>query len=69
MSEKIHSEVSKAEPVIGKEENGSVHSGTLKELHAADIVHAAEGEFAPDEYHRLLRKIDLVLLPIMWVSR
>lgn len=35
---------------------------------ALNIVQAAEQEFTPDQYRRLLWKIDLVVLPLMWVS-
>lgn len=41
----------------------------LEISHAAlDLVHAAEEEFTPDQYRKLLWKIDLVILPLMWVS-
>lgn len=34
---------------------------------AEDIVHAAEEEFTPEQYRKLLWKIDLIILPLMWV--
>lgn len=36
---------------------------------AEDIVHAAEAEFTPEQYRKLLWKIDLVILPLMWVRQ
>lgn len=36
---------------------------------AEDIVHAAEAEFTPEQYRKLLWKIDLVILPFMWVRQ
>lgn len=33
-----------------------------------DIVHAAESEFTAEQYRKLLWKIDLIILPMMWVS-
>lgn len=33
-----------------------------------DIVHAAEGEYTDAEYKKLLRKIDWMLLPLMWLT-
>lgn len=33
-----------------------------------DLVHAAEEEFSPEQYRKLLWKIDLIILPLMWVS-
>lgn len=33
-----------------------------------DIVHAAESEYTPEQYRKLLWKIDLIILPLMWVS-
>lgn len=36
---------------------------------AEDIVHAAEAhEYTDEQFRKLLRKIDFVLLPVMWVS-
>lgn len=35
---------------------------------AEDIVHAAESEFSPEQYRKLLWKIDLIILPLMWVG-
>lgn len=34
---------------------------------AEDIVHAAEEEFSPEQYRKLLWKIDRIILPLMWV--
>lgn len=36
---------------------------------AEDIVYAAEQEFDSEQYRRLLWKIDLVILPLMWVGK
>lgn len=33
----------------------------------ADIVHAAESEYTAAQYRSVLRKADLILLPLMWI--
>jgi hypothetical protein len=35
---------------------------------AADLVQAAEEEFSDEDYRRVVRKADFILLPLMWVS-
>ncbi|KAH8650025.1 major facilitator superfamily domain-containing protein [Xylariales sp. PMI_506] len=46
--------------------HSGVHEGKVSEA-VADIVHAAEGEYSAADYARVLRKIDMVLLPLMWI--
>lgn len=59
------------ESICPAHNNGRTESFTEGKLgnEAEDIVHAAEEEFTPEQYRRLLWKIDLVVLPLMWVSR
>ena len=66
MAESKNTEISKEEPPIV--EAPSIHTGKAQEEIAVDIVHAAEAEFTPDQYKKLLRKADFILLPLMWVS-
>lgn len=40
----------------------------IEEIEAADMVNAAD-EFTEEQYNRVLRKVDWILLPLMWVSR
>lgn len=47
-------------------ESNSIHKGSDHEI-AADTI-AAASEYTPEQYRKLLRKIDLYLLPVMWVS-
>ncbi|KAJ5113980.1 hypothetical protein N7456_002514 [Penicillium angulare] len=46
---------------------GSFEEGKITDLTAADIVHAAEDGYTQEQYKKLLRKIDFVLLPMMWL--
>ena len=32
-----------------------------------DTINAAEGQYSQADYNRVLRKIDFILLPLMWV--
>lgn len=47
-------------------ESNSIHKGSNEEI-AADTI-AAASEYTPEQYRKLLWKIDLYLLPVMWVS-
>lgn len=42
--------------------------GQETSIAARDLVQAAEEEFTEDQYRKLVWKIDLVILPLMWVS-
>lgn len=33
----------------------------------ADLVHASEAEYTPAQYRRLVRKVDWIILPLMWI--
>lgn len=46
-------------------ESNSIHKGSNEEI-AADTI-AAATEYSPEQYRKLLWKIDLYLLPVMWV--
>jgi hypothetical protein len=48
---------------------GSVHEGKADYVAdvAIDMVHAAEEEFTEEQYGRVLRKVDCIILPLMWV--
>lgn len=48
-------------------ETSSIHKGTDAEI-AADTV-AATNEYSAQQYRKLLWKIDLYLLPVMWVRK
>ena len=43
-----------------------VHEGKANDA-VADIVHAAESEYTAEQYSKILRKADWVLLPLMWI--
>jgi hypothetical protein len=43
-----------------------IHEGKASNA-AADIVHAAESEYTAEQYKKILRKADWVLLPLMWI--
>lgn len=43
-----------------------VAEGKVEDL-VYDTVNAAEGQYSAADYKRVLRKIDLILLPLMWV--
>ncbi len=45
----------------------SIGQGTLDDI-AVDTVNA-EHEYTPEQFKKLRRKIDLRLLPVMWVSK
>lgn len=32
-----------------------------------DVVYAAEREYIPEQYRKLLRKIEFIILPLMWI--
>lgn len=49
-------------------EMASVQEGKVDETNAADIVFAAEEQFTQEQYRKLLRKVDFIILPLMWVS-
>ncbi|WWC72941.1 uncharacterized protein I206_106905 [Kwoniella pini CBS 10737] len=46
-------------------ENGNVV--TVNEVNVAEEAILAEGEFTEEEYKKLRRKVDMLLLPLMWV--
>ena len=45
----------------------SIADGKILDEDTADIINA-ENEYTPEYYKKLLRRIDLFLLPVMWVS-
>lgn len=53
-------------PVQDAAQAESLAEGKVNDA-AEDIVHAAEAEFTPEQYRKLLWKIDLVILPLMWI--
>ena len=58
-----------ATETMRSEKNASVHEGKgdyIPDI-AADIVHAAEEEFTEEQFRKVLRKVDWILLPLMWV--
>jgi hypothetical protein len=61
-------DITKANPTEAPLESASVHEGKFPDTNAIDIVHAAEEEFTEEQYRKLVRKVDLILLPLMWVS-
>lgn len=61
-------DITKANPTEAPRESASVHEGKFPDTKAVDIVHAAEEEFTAEQYRKLVRKVDLILLPLMWVS-
>lgn len=44
----------------------SISEGKIADA-VLDVVHAAEGEYTPEQYRKLLRKIDFIILPLMWI--
>lgn len=54
-------------PTRQNDEIESVTGGKTDDV-VEDIVHAAEEEFTPEQYRKLLAKIDRIMLPMMWVS-
>lgn len=66
------SDIAHAEPEIEKSKNDTTLSAPSLtdgkvDVVAEDIVNAAERhEYSDEQFRKLLRKIDLVLLPIMW---
>ena len=55
------------QPVKSNTGTASINDGKVADV-AVDIVHAAEEEFTPEQYRKVLRKADFILLPLMWVS-
>ena len=49
----------------------SLHDGKAESFAdvAVDMVHAAEDEFTDEQYKKVLRKVDWILLPMMWVCK
>lgn len=43
-----------------------VIDGKIQDI-VLDTINAAEGEYSEADYKKVLRKIDLVLLPLMWL--
>jgi len=39
----------------------------IADAEAIDIVHASEAEYTDEDYRKILRKVDWILLPVMWV--
>lgn len=60
----------KEETIIPARQNDEIESMTAGKVDdvVEDIVHAAEEEFTPEQYRKLLAKIDRIMLPMMWVS-
>lgn len=54
-------------PARQNDENESVADGKVDKV-VEDIVHAAEEEFSPEQYRKLLGKVDRIILPMMWVG-
>lgn len=67
MGDKQDTDITKAEVSLPPTETASVHEGKYHETKAVDIVHAAEAEYTEEQYRKLVRKVDFVLLPLMWV--
>lgn len=44
----------------------SISEGKIGDA-ALDVVHAAEGEYTPEQYRKLLREIGFIILPLMWI--
>lgn len=63
-----NADITKASPTDAPPESASIHEGKFPDAKAVDIVHAAEEEFTEEQYRKLVRKVDLILLPLMWVS-
>jgi hypothetical protein len=61
-------DITKANLMEAPHESASVHEGKFPDTKAIDIVHAAEEEFTAEQYRKLVWKVDLILLPLMWVS-
>lgn len=60
----------KQEPIVPAQRNDEMESmaeGKIDNV-VEDIVHAAEEEFTPEQYRKILAKIDRIILPLMWVS-
>lgn len=55
-------------PARQNDEIDSVTAGKVDHV-VEDIVHAAEEEFSPEQYRKLLAKVDRIMLPMMWVSQ
>lgn len=55
-------------PAQQNDEIDSVTAGKVDDV-VEDIVHAAEEEFSPEQYRKLLAKVDRIMLPMMWVSQ
>lgn len=54
-------------PARQNDEVDSMRAGKIDHV-VEDIVHAAEEEFSPEQYRKLLAKVDRIMLPMMWVS-
>ncbi|RAH85568.1 major facilitator superfamily transporter [Aspergillus japonicus CBS 114.51] len=59
-------DISKVEAQPNRTSTASIHEGKVSDV-AADIVHAAEDEFTQEQYNKLRKKIDWIILPLMWV--
>jgi len=60
-------EISKSEKIIADLSTMSILEGKILDEDTADIINA-ENEYTEEYYKKLLRRIDLFLLPVMWVS-
>lgn len=47
-------------------EEGEVYDSKPQDV-VLDTVNAAESQYTPADYKRVLRKVDMILLPLMWV--
>ena len=60
-------EISKSEKITADLSTMSILEGKILDEDTADIINA-ENEYTEEYYKKLLRRIDLFLLPVMWVS-
>jgi hypothetical protein len=49
-----------------KDVESAGHVAVVEVDHENDIVEAAENQYTEEDYKRVLKKIDLCLIPIMW---
>jgi len=61
-------EISKSEKIATELSSMSIVEGKVLDEDTADIINA-ETEYTDEYYKKLLRRIDLFLLPVMWVSK
>ncbi|KAL2670355.1 hypothetical protein Neosp_014822 [[Neocosmospora] mangrovei] len=59
-------EMDNIEAGIGNPANNDVAEGKVQDI-VFDTINAADGQYTETDYKRVLWKIDLVLLPLMWL--